>query len=269
MKKTLWLALWALAACSSNPPPQLFDAGIDAGVPDAGPLDAGEADAGRPIGFLCDIGQACDAGAHFTCTYIGRSDGGLGTECVAGACDVVQQNCDGGMKCGFADGGRACVPDGTVNEGEPCTASNCKRGLACVVVPAEDGGQASECTRYCHTNSDCMAPQQCYVTLNLPGIAERPRICAEPPLVCNLLTQDCPKVGEACYPTSSGPGCFSAGPGADGASCSFSNDCVKGTACIGTQCQKLCAFPSGTPACTTGTCARLTGYSDAGVCVQP
>lgn len=257
--------MWVMIAACNNPAPVVFDGGQDAGI-DAGPFDAGEVDAGKPPGFLCDIGQACDAGNE-ACTYVNRADGGLGTQCVAGQCDLVEQNCDAGMKCGFADGGRACIPDGTAEEGELCTTNSCKRGLTCVVVPAADGGQTSACARYCHTNAHCVMPQQCFVTLNLPGVFERPRICAEAPKVCNLLTQDCTQSAEACYPTSSGPGCFSAGSGMVGDACSFSNDCAKGTACIGTKCRTLCAYPLGMPNCSSGNCTRITGYSDAGVCL--
>jgi hypothetical protein len=261
-------AAFSLAALllGCPPPAQPMDAGVDAGKPDAG-VDAG-VDAGPTNDDLCDFGgpRLCPAGS--ACTISRLSDGGSAKRCAPGACDVVDQDCDGGLKCAFADGGRACVPDGVLNECQSCDGApvGCRAGLACTFVGA-DGGSA--CARFCRVNGDCGAPQQCYVTLVLPDSDERPLVCADPPPSCDLLAQNCASASDGCYPNGTMANCFAAGTVAAGASCRFSNECVKGSVCSGTSpaCRQLCQFPSGAPACTTGTCTRLQNFSDAGVCL--
>jgi hypothetical protein len=197
-------------------------------------------------------------------------DGGIAKRCLAGACDLIEGGCDAGFKCSYLDGGRACVPDGAPNEGQLCAGApvSCKAGLACTYVGA-DGGSA--CSRFCRQDVDCGAPMKCYVTLVLPETKERPLVCADPPMTCDPLLQNCAGANEGCYPGMGGPGCFPAGTAGLNATCTYSNDCAKGSACSGpagsTACKQLCAFPTGMPSCDAGACTRLSSSQTVGVCL--
>ncbi len=218
----------------------------------------------------CDFAgpRGCDAGE--ACTLALFDDGGIGTRCIAGACDLIDQNCDAGQKCAFLDGGRQCIPDGVLTEGQSCAGApvSCSKGLACTLV-GNDGGSA--CTRFCRLDGDCGSPMKCYVTLVLPETKERPLLCADPPMVCDPLQQNCVAPADACYPGAGGPGCFPAGTRAADAGCTFSNDCARGLACTSdngsTVCKTLCAADGGVPACTSGTCRRLSSSMSVGVCL--
>src|SRR4051794_2265185 len=57
--------------------------------------------------FECDVEtQDCDAGTG-ACFYAHLVDGGIGSKCFVGACDLVSQNCPAGQRCAYAraDGG--------------------------------------------------------------------------------------------------------------------------------------------------------------------
>ena len=259
--------LWGIAALALAPACERNEApshGEDAST------DAGE-DAGDPFQECSLEAQACGPGQ--SCSLYLRDAGLLGTRCFPAACQLVAQDCDGGLKCTFVeDGGvahRACVEDGDAGEGEPCTptaiSNTCARGLVCVPVRHLDGGVENRCLRFCEKNTDCASGQACYLTLLLAGNPERPLVCARP---CDLFQQDCPP-NEACYPGPNVPGCYLEGDRGLGESCVSSNECVRGAACVGHECVALCAYPSGPPACATGTCNRLdyAGAADAGVCL--
>jgi hypothetical protein len=249
-------------------PTSASDAGTDGGKGGGTADGGGGHDAGINADDRCEFdSRPCDAG---TCMLAALDDGGIAKRCLPGACDVVAQDCDAGLKCAYQDGGRACVLDGTLNEGDPCAGApaTCSHGLVCTFV-GTDGGSA--CARFCRLDSDCRAPQQCYVTLVLDGISERPLVCADPPMPCSPLLQNCTDPTTACYPVGgSSPGCYPVGATSVGFTCTFSNDCVKGAACVGatgmTTCQEMCAWPSGTPSCSGKTCTRI-GMSDTGVCL--
>jgi hypothetical protein len=255
-----------LSACSAPSPH--FDGGVDGGH-DAGAIDAGFDAGTTPSPDECDfVSRFCDAGS---CTQVALDGGAVAKRCVAAACDLVKQDCDGGLKCGYTDGGRGCIADGTLDEGVSCAglASSCKRGLTCV-FSGSDGG--SSCARFCNVSVDCMTPQLCYVTLQLSDTNERPLVCANPPMGCSPLLQDCPDLADGCYPDSTMPGCFVAGSIALGATCVYGNDCQKGATCAGAasdrHCRQLCAIPSdGGFSCDAGACTRLTGSTDLGVCL--
>ena len=115
-------------------------------------------------------------------------------------------------------------------------------------------------------------PQQCYVSLVQPGTSERPLVCAPAPLSCDPLAQDCVDTTDGCYPGTAQPGCFPAGQFPLGSACTYSNDCLKGSSCVGSamsrSCRQLCRFPSGDPVCPTGTgCTRLSSSMTIGVCL--
>lgn len=267
------LAVFVMSACPGKAEPDAgFDAGAGGGSGGTGGGSAGGVGGGAPSDDACDFSgpRMCDAGT--ACMLALTDAGSVARRCLPGACDLVQQDCDGGMKCAYLDGGRVCVPDGALNEGQSCAGATvgCRKGLACTFVGA-DGGSA--CARFCRVSGDCASSQQCYVTLVLAETSERPMVCADPPLTCDLLTQDCVNPTEGCFPGSGGAACFPAGSVGPAAACMYSNDCQKGYACSGAagspQCKQLCAFPVGSagPSCDAGTCTRLTTSQTVGVCL--
>ncbi|MBI3184045.1 MAG: hypothetical protein HYZ28_18075 [Myxococcales bacterium] len=272
----LLLGSAALLGCPTNPPIPP-DAGEDAGA-DAGPSDAGAdagPDAGRPDEQCSVAAQDCDAGS---CMHAGLVDGGQGTRCLVGACDLVRQDCPAGEKCSYVgDGGafaRGCTPEGSADLGQPCTgtpsSNTCKKGLICALRAQADGGSASVCVRFCHSTADCASPQQCYVLVSIAGSDERPLVCGDPPPSCNPLAQDCARATDGCYPGPTGAACYVAGARSDTDACTFANDCKKASTCVLGQpsaCRQLCRYPSGSPACSSGTCTKLSGHLDVGVCL--
>jgi hypothetical protein len=274
MTRALLTSVLLFAAGCSGTSPVSPDGGNDGGngTQDGG-NDGGGDGGGVPSDDQCGpTAGGCDAGS--SCLRMQLEDGGRARRCLPGACDLVAQDCGATLKCEYRDGGRSCVPDGTLAEGAPCAnmGFNCIKGTVCSNVPAGDGGQESRCTKFCSENANCTPPQQCLLTLVLPDSNERPQICADPPPTCDLLTQSCPAVADGCYPNGATGACFGAGVIQPGQGCVFSNDCVRGSTCVnttgGASCRQLCAFPSGAPSCDAGTCTRLTGTTGVGVCVN-
>lgn len=236
---------------------------------DGGRRRDGGVDAGDPF-FECDVEQqncGFDGGA---CFYYRLSDAGIGSHCVYGECDLVAQDCPSGSKCSFArpfDGGRAvrqCMPNGSRTEGQTClgdsVGNDCERGLTCSPRGFADGGSELICRRFCFSSSTCRSPQICYALVSIPTIPDIPLTCENPPSGCSLLGQDCPRVGEACYPGQSQPLCFPEGQIQNGGACFFSNECRRGSACFNGRCRIMCAFPSGNPGCTgAAVCREATG----------
>lgn len=264
--------------CPSNPPPLPPPDDLDAGTSPG--VDAGS-DAGTSPNpdLQCDLGtQSCDGGS---CLLRALEDGGYGSACFAGACDLVAQNCPTSEKCTYVsvDGGptfaRGCSPEGTAAEGQPCTgtpsSNTCMRGLMCALLADPDGGASSRCVKLCNTNADCTTPQLCFVVLTIQGTEERPLACGDPPPSCDPLAQDCTQPSEACYPGTPEGRCYPAGSKLEGDACVYTNECAKGLACIGDKspgtCRPLCRHPSGDPACAAGTCKQLKGQAELGVCM--
>jgi hypothetical protein len=79
------------------------------------------------------------------------------------SCDPTKQECPTGQKCAVVTNmmmaGAACVPDGTVDDGQACTRTmgmdNCKAGLAC----SRGGGNV--CRKLCTDNTGCDQGQSC------------------------------------------------------------------------------------------------------------
>ncbi|MCU0673044.1 MAG: hypothetical protein MUE69_09675 [Myxococcota bacterium] len=93
---------------------------------------------------------------------------------------------------------------------------------------------------------------------------------------CNLLVNNCPTAGEACYSGMDGPTCFAAGTRSAGEACMNLNDCREGLGCLGTEeggfvCRQLCCMASGGTECATGElCLGFTGADgDIGFCEAP
>lgn len=263
----LFVVLVAAAGC---PGPRPITDGGTGGGSSGGSAGGGAGGSGGAVNDdQCDFGGPRNCTAGTACTLATLDDGGIAKRCIAGGCDLIDQDCDAGQKCAFLDGGRTCLPDGTLNEGQSCAGApvGCRAGLACTFTG--DGG--STCARFCRQDIDCGMPQRCYVTLVLPETQERPLVCADPPMSCDPLTQSCVSATDGCYPGSSGPGCYPAGTHAPGSTCMYSNDCGKGFACSGTggvnSCKQLCAYPMGAPSCDAGTCTRLMSSQTVGVCL--
>ena len=262
------------------------DSGMVDAVPDAsedGGGGAPDADGGQQVS-ACDVErqQGCDAGA--LCLRGVLEGGGQGNRCFPGECDPVAQNCGAGKKCTYVRRGsttsRLCVPDGTVTQGGACQSTattegdfydTCKAGLYCTDQTATDGGTVFLCKKFCHGNAQCTAPGECIEVLRFAGSDELPRVCGELGPRCELLAQGCAS-GLGCYPSPrSGPVCVTAGATADGAACTYSNDCQPGSACVkdgaGLVCRRLCRSPSGEPGCATGRCEPLQDFAGVGACV--
>lgn len=222
------------------------DGGGGATRPDGGASGAAGAtgaasDGGTPVHASCDLtssrcapGQAC----MLVDAETGRS------ECRAGACHLLGEECGAGMKCGYdfsAPGGpvRACLPAGTTPEGAPCGEAEggdtCVRGTTCLRL---DERSAPVCTRFClPVPGACPEAQSCVGAATIPGTDERPLVCAPTPAQCDVLAQDCPAAGDTCYPvavTSTREAlCLPAGPTPAGGSCDASAPtCVKGAICV-------------------------------------
>lgn len=266
----------AFGRCGTGTAPSgPVDAGpSDGGVLDAGQDDAGEEDAGDP-NHLCDPAdpETCPPGE--SCLMYLQPAGVFGTDCFPGACDLVAQDCDAGLKCTHLtdDGGssvRACLPEGDATEGEPCSrgpvTDNCARGLICLPELQPDGGVTAACARYCGGADDCAAEDACFLAVEPEGSMERPLVCDRP---CDLFSQDCP-VGRGCYPGPVAPGCYPAGTLPQDASCTYSDECSPGAACVNARCTPLCALPSDPPTCAAGTCTFLDvpRAPDAGACLE-
>lgn len=278
--RSLLVIGWLLGACTRGPGSD--GAGSDAGTSDdAGtlPTDGGlPSDGGTQSGCSVALQQGCDAGE--LCLRGQQEDGGEGNVCFAGECDLVAQDCTTG-KCTYVREGsqtyRRCVSAGTVSEGGACQTNDpgpdgtfydtCKAGLYC--TPQTDGSFA--CRKFCYGGDACGAPQDCVHELRFTGSTELPRVCDVPGPTCDPLAPACADT-LGCYPsTKSGSVCVATGTTADGQDCTYSNDCRPGSACVrsGTlqACRPLCRSPSGSPACSSGQCEPLQGFTGVGACV--
>ncbi len=263
------------------PPSSRSDAGGGQDGGNGSPTDGGQEPRGSA--FACEVARqgGCDAG--MSCFFALGEDGGTGSRCFGGPCDPVRQDCPDGQRCTYArgDGGtwRACVEDGTAEEGEPCQLSGasgdmridtCKKGLFCTDRALEDGGTAFQCARFCHDTATCPSERECNEVLRLEGTVELPLICGEPSPRCDLLTEDCDSP-LSCYPTPEGePLCASTGSLGEGQPCEFANQCARGSACVRTagvlSCRPLCRHPIGEPGCASGSCQPLQGHPGVGAC---
>ena len=258
------------------------DGGSDGGStdnPDAGG-DGGEEESGCNV----SLQRGCDAGA--LCLR-GLEDGGQGNQCFPGECGLVEQDCPTGSKCTYVLRGsvtqRRCMPltASPVAEGASCQSQEtpegdfydtCDKGLYCTDRRGSDGSTTFTCQRFCYANAQCAAPRECLDVLSFTGSRELPRVCGESGPGCDLLAQGCGG-SLGCYPSTrtSGAVCVSAGTVADGAACTYSNDCRAGSACVkegaGQVCRRLCRSPSGTPTCTSGRCEPLQDFTGVGACV--
>src|SRR5262245_23197950 len=116
-----------------------------------------------PLIFIAFIGACSDNNGN-----TGGNGSGQDMAASVAACDVVKQDCPSGQKCvpkvkgaDLVVIGSACVPNGTVAEGQPCVPkeadpsllnSDCVAGTQC-----DDTGAnaASVCRKYCGAGAAC------------------------------------------------------------------------------------------------------------------
>jgi hypothetical protein len=109
---------------------------------------------------ICDRAQtpsACINQGTCSSGIGGRDDFGL---CASGPvpCDLVLQDCDGGLACVLRDGQTRCGQAGSIVEAAPCgeaVMGTCARGLFCA---RKEQGQSPECVRACTPGA---TPTQC------------------------------------------------------------------------------------------------------------
>ncbi len=197
-------------------------------------------------------------------------------------CDVVGDSCGAGERCGPVAGDSpedrftACVPAGTLSEGEACTrdggrigADDCAPGLTCANIGQLDLSRRT-CVRLCGTTSDCESDEICWVFSSAPhGGVCRP--------TCTYLGTDCP-AGFTCQADLSwaamstttdvplvATDCLLTGARALGDSCADPTECGLDMACVfdlarpelPAQCRTNC--DPGHP-CPSGQHCQLRGY---------
>ena len=97
--------------------------------------------------------------------------------------------------------------------------------------------------------------------------------CEPAGLACSLLEQDCPDK-QGCYFVEAGAQCAWAGPGTDGAACTYVNDCDAGYACVeqagAASCARVCAIAAGCARPCDVVCpethGRLLDHPELGYC---
>lgn len=233
-------------------------------------------------------GTTADSGV-----FLQPPDGG-----VAGQCDPMLQDCPSGQKCtavsdapGDPWGINVCVPlMGDSQVGDPCDIENgkytgldnCDVGLICLLT--DDEGLGGACVEFCDVNSNCPKTGAKCVVYNQGSLP----ICL---VSCDPLVQDCPE-GQACY-NSAGDQfvCFKEsampGEGGPGSTCTYINQCQKGSFCgapdvvanCGAEsgcCTPYCPVSGGSAPCQQGEdCVPFfdggapPGLEDVGVCAIP
>ncbi|MEW5743749.1 MAG: hypothetical protein AB1938_32855, partial [Myxococcota bacterium] len=191
--------------------------------------------------------QDCSSG-----TCVVANNMGTAFACLPGQCNLSRQDCDGGA-CVLGQQGSsiitACQPNGTRQVGETCgqTIGGCVAGSLCA---GPQGGTAT-CIKMCFGNpGDCPSGYAC--TGGVQVSTSVFLLTCE--VQCDLLQQNCPNQ-LACYPSSQGNVCFTAGAGGAGASCTSADNCQRGFGCFSMggsgACRAFCNLDGGSPGCTT------------------
>ncbi len=188
----------------------------------------GGADAGAEL----DVGVAVDAGQDAGPGDAAAIDGSITpTACTP----ITNEGCDGGscFTLSIDQMGNIQYGCGKPNSGgdyAPCVNSlNCKDGFSCLQL-GDDTSRS--CHQYCTASSGCpgattQLPEACITYTGSATVGYCVRVTA-----CNIFLQDCPGTAQGCYPVSGGYGCVQPGTRADGAACSFDNQCLPGSACV-------------------------------------
>jgi hypothetical protein len=152
-------------------------------------------------------------------------------------CDMYLQDCPAGEACYPTKEGWACIQEGSIADGEPCTFTNdCQEGTICV---------NSTCHKACSTKEDATPESACSEICEDNGSLTPAEwglgFCKDAELACDFWLQDCPDAGQSCYIHSSGASCIPIGgtTGVGGA-CSGLDNCTQGLACHQGSCVKPC-----------------------------
>jgi hypothetical protein len=172
------------------------------------------------------------------------------------SCDELEQDCDTpGYGC-YSAGAPYCAKAGSLTAGQKCRGdrpNECAAGLTCV----ENWNARDEflCAAYCdEVNLD--AERGChticpgsYVWVSDSLTETRVGAYCEPGVgsSCDPLAPACP-MDQACYSWEP-PRCLAAGAIAEGAVCTYTNDCAPGLGCIGAEgddprCERYCDLAS-------------------------
>jgi hypothetical protein len=258
---------------------------VDAFAHDVGPVDA-------PIPSPPDA-WAPDAAVDAWAPDANADAGTLACRSPSGACDLLRQDCPnlpGGERqtciyalnaSGVSETQCAQILDEGGGLGAPCCSLNsCDPGLACMDSVGGASGACTtmgRCQRYCCGDTSTCAPGELCAPYN-PDF--RGGIC-DPVDRCDLVRQTgCETMpGTACYPSSgSDPRCLrpTAAMVAVGGTCTFTNDCVAGSTCVGlsagvNRCSRLCDVADGTADCAAvgGLTCRTVSFLPAGIGICP
>lgn len=234
----------------------------------------------------------------------GEESGEEGSEESGGGaadCDPLAQDCPEAEACYIIDGGGACAPDASGDDGgplDPCDFVNaCDPGLQCVDAAAVPGclGDAGCCTPFCDVDGADACPFGSCTPVFEPGEAppglESTGVCSGEDTgggaECDPLSQDCP-AGDACYVMQEGTACVVDASGEQGAEldvCEFVNVCDPGLQCVaadavpgcagGACCTPFCDINGAGEECSFGTCNPIfepgeapPGLESTGVCTS-
>lgn len=174
-----------------------------------------------------------------------------------------------GVNCAqIPDEPRVCWP-----RCDPFTRTGCSSGQRCYVSEA---GLGFCFEGVCSSDVDCGSSEFCVDAVNGDGSG----LCA---LSCDPLACDatgCAPCDElSTLPSSnctiltdssleSRAGCFLAGAGAEGSSCTVPSDCARGLLCVDSECRPFCDASGGAGGCDTGACQPLglQGSPNVGYC---
>ena len=171
----------------------------------------------------------------------------------------TQTGCDDGQLCVFLDATTlSCVTKGTVAIGSACGAADqqCESGGCLSLGP---GG--FRCYQFCKGPTWCTnKTSSCIEVSGMEKVCTLPS-SAYTDLMCDLLKQDCKKVGDACYTTNLAnfPICQQAGTAGAGEPCTSVNECAKGLTCNGNKCFQWCGAGASDPQCPAGTVCSTNG----------
>jgi hypothetical protein len=272
-----WLAL---IACDdgNTPPPTVREPGHS-------PPPSGHGGTGAPN--VRDASVDRDAAVDSGRTDAAQDeDAGLDPAlCGQGACDLLDPGgCAATDGCVFAmssdtDGGEPsaqCIQVGTGRDGDRCSSyADCSAGLDCTT--ADEGA----CRRYCcelNTTRGCPSGQFCSIAIEDARGASSGVFLCDRCDGCDVRDPDGCGEGLGCY-LLPGPdpcnACLPRGELEPGGACTFSNDCVPGSTCVGAPGERSCrAFCDLNAAdCAAGQrCRAVNGGSlpaGTGLCLEP
>jgi len=226
------------------------------------PLDCG------PCAGSCGDGK-CDATKE-DCKTCSADCG----QCPGAACEpLTSKGCTAAQQCYPTATAPLCGTPGSKAAGAACTlTTDCSKGLLCVgklCKPLCDSSGANATYKCAAGKCDALQYSDGKpVGYNLGTCVIYNQ--------CNLLTDVGCATSQACVNLKDGKACISAGVKKVGEGCTYLDECVKGTMCIGnpSMCMPKCNSKGGTPSCSSGKqCLVVTSGAantplpdDLGVC---